>query len=133
MAEKTGKIHCPKCDCVLSLGERLVLAGECRGHRVLFLFHASPGNHDYMVDDDVEVARGTVWEFRCPTCFESLTASFDNRLAEVRLLDGERRSTILFSRIAGQRATFVIGAGGVVCHGDDHDLYAAEEMVRHFG
>jgi len=132
MVEKSGKIHCPRCDCVLSLGDRLVLAGENSGERVLFLFHASPGDHDYTVDDDVEITRGTVWEFRCPTCFESLTAPFDERLAVVRLIDGERELSVLFSRIAGQRATFVIGADGVTCHGDDHDLYAADEMAKHF-
>jgi hypothetical protein len=71
-----------------------------------------------------------MWSFSCPVCRADLTSPDHTRLCELSLIIGEERRRLLFSRIAGERATYVLreDADAVERHGEHAERY--DDTVR---
>ena len=118
---------CPKCTAILNPGVSIVLLGHYQGCDTLLAFHPEPGNYEVAVPYNMTINRGEVWDFTCPVCHESLNLADEEKLAALDMTDGKGNwHKVIFSRIAGEQATFVIGKGPksmMVDHGKDKAKY----------
>lgn len=120
---------CPKCQSVLSPGDRIVLVGSRGSDRVLVSFHPQPGNYDVWLPPGVEVQQGDVWTFFCPLCCSDLTSPDNDKLCALELLTNDLPRQVLFSRVAGERATFIVNPTTIEYrHGTDAERYVEQEM-----
>ena len=117
---------CPQCDAMLNPDETVVLIGECGPHRVLMGFHPEPGNYRVYLPPGVELEEGSLWEFSCPVCSQSLMMEFAPELCALDLATQGVRHRLFFSRTAGQHATFIITAEGMKSHGPDADRHSLQ-------
>jgi len=85
------------------------------GARMLFGFSPEPGDYALFVPPGVTLEPGALWDFACPVCHGDLKCADHERLCELVQVAGGERSKLLFSRVAGERATYVVrGEGGAV-------------------
>ncbi len=102
-------LGCPKCRSILTLNGMIVLVVQKDKIRTLIGLHAEPGNYNYSLPDGVEIADGEIWDFLCPICDTNLQAEEVNRLCRLELVDrGGQPRQALFSRLAGEQATFIV-------------------------
>ena len=65
---------------------------------------------------------GSRWDFFCPVCQEDLVVPENDRFCGLVLKRGDTDRRVLFSRVAGEKATFVFNDGGLEeHHGSDSD------------
>jgi len=82
--------------------------------------HPKPGKYDVFLPPEVTAEDGSKWDFSCPMCHGQLITSEDPDLCELELKVDDEQVRILFSRIAGEHATFIMHEGAVKeKHGED--------------
>jgi hypothetical protein len=126
-----GRIYrCTWCGSALTLGSDIVvLLATHEGSSTLMGFNTEPGNYELYLPEDVEIKPGTLWEFNCPVCRAKLHNAQHANLAELALDEGEQRKRLLFSRVAGEHATYVITESDqAVSHGEHKETY--DDTVR---
>lgn len=105
---------CPKCHAMLNPHDTIILLGAPGpGKRVLIGFHPQPGNYQIYLPPEISVAKGEEWEFFCPVCRSNLVALGNDQMCRIDLVDGESRQEVFFSRVAGEKMTFVHGQEGI--------------------
>lgn len=116
--------NCPKCKAILSPDSSIILCGSSGGSRILIGFHPEPGNYEAYLPPDTSVEEGELWDFFCPVCGENLISENEN-LCALDQTKGDRKRQVLFSRVAGEKVTFVMSSDNQVeqQHGDDADNY----------
>ena len=105
------RYSCPRCEASLNPKDYIILVGGPSGgeRRCLVGFHPQPGNYELHLPPGTELEEGQRWDFSCPVCHGDLTAADDDKLCALDMLDAEgQRRQVLFSRIAGDKATFVV-------------------------
>jgi len=135
--------RCPKCNAHLNPAEdHIVLLGECEQGKGLMVFASRPGDYGLHHAAELEVVEGAEWRFSCPVCRADLATEAtevegaeERKLAVVTMTDargGEHR--VLFSRIAGEKATFVVSAEGVVLErfGEHQMRYQGMVWMKYF-
>lgn len=106
------KYSCPLCTAILNPGPNIILLGRQQGREALLAFHPEPGNYEVAIPYNLTIKAREVWEFFCPVCHESLTAADESNLSALDMTDGEGHwHKVVFSRVAGEHATFVITKG----------------------
>ncbi|MBW1881720.1 MAG: hypothetical protein JRJ84_25455 [Deltaproteobacteria bacterium] len=120
---------CPRCHAHLNAREETIaLLAERGEHRGLVMFSSEPGNYEFFSARGLDVVEGDVWTFRCPVCDHDLTESDKPKLARITLDTQKGEHAVYFSRTAGEHATFVVDAEGVVeAHGEHRSIY--EQVV----
>jgi len=114
---------CPECKGAVSARGGVVVVGELAGSKVLFFFDPRPGCYGYEVAEGIEVPAGEMWEFSCPLCRANLTTKFNKKLARLDLVDGDEVRRVVFSKVADEQATFVLGGDDLEAHGRDSISY----------
>jgi len=115
---------CPKCGAMLNPDETIVLIGDHLGRRVLVGFSPKPGDYRVHMPPGVEVKPGDVWGFYCPVCAADLKTGENEALCSIKMVVSDKPFLVLFSRIAGEKATFVVTEKGVEQqHGEHADAY----------
>lgn len=99
---------CPKCRGLLNPNLTLILLGENRGRRMLVGFHPEPGNYEIYFPPQAVLEEGDAWEFFCPICQASLVTPENENLCAVTMLEGNISRRVMFSRIYGEQATYVM-------------------------
>ena len=111
----------------------VVVSGRLGLVRSLFAFHPELGNYEYRTDPVVSVLPGQQWEFHCPLCSSDLTTPFRNTLAHVHMVDGAGElHTIVFSKLAGEHATFDVTKDAVESYGDQDNNYIEYSIGEHY-
>ncbi len=105
---------CPHCELPLNPEGRVVLRAEHGERRFLAGLHPQPGNYSVELPPGEEMVRGTCWEFFCPVCDHSLVSELSDDLCELDLHSAGEAHRVYFSRIAGEEATFVVSAEGML-------------------
>lgn len=118
---------CPKCTAILNPGKSIILVGHHEGCDTLLAFHPEPGNYEVSIPYNITINKREVWDFSCPVCHESLSLDDEENLSALDMTDGLGAwHKVIFSRVAGEYATFVIGRGmetNVEKHGMDLTKY----------
>jgi hypothetical protein len=118
---------CPHCGAGLNPDETVVLVGEHRDTRTLVGFHPQPGNYKAYLPPGIGVEPGTTWDFHCPVCQASLVTEVSERLCALDMYLGDSKHRVYFSRVAGEQATFVVSAEGLMeRHGRDADRHSLD-------
>lgn len=103
------RYSCPQCSAILNPKSYIILLGRHEGQEGLFVFNPEPGNYEVYIPFNVAVNRGEAWDFHCPVCQENLILSGEVNLAALDMMDGAGNwHKVVFSRIAGEQATFVV-------------------------
>jgi len=121
---------CPHCAATLNPDDNIVLRAELEGHRILVGFHPQPGNYVVQLPEGESMEPGSRWEFSCPVCDTNLVSELSDELCAIDLCLHDERHRVYFSRIAGEEATFVVSAEGLLTdHGVHTDRYL-ERLVH---
>lgn len=125
--------ECPKCRGVLNPTWEIVLNGRMGAVRALFLFNPEPGNYEYRTDPAVHVHPGQCWEFQCPLCRFDLTTPYSSALAHLKMVDQDaNQHAVVFSKIAGEHATFDVTEEGVFKFGEHSANYIEFSIDHHY-
>jgi hypothetical protein len=76
------------------------------------------------------MARGTRWELSCPVCDRSLVSELSEDLCALDVQSAGETHRVYFSRIAGEEATFVVSAEGLLKDYGIHTDQYLEHMVH---
>jgi len=116
---------CPHCHKVLNPGTKVVLVIDHQDERELILLSPDLGDYTVVYPLSFEPELGTRYTMRCPVCQTDLTSSHNENLVELEAETTDGRSEkVGFSRIYGERATFVgSGPGHVTLYGDHATRY----------
>lgn len=120
---------CPDCGAMLNPDRTIILTACRRGKHMLIGFHPEPGNYTLYVPPGIEVVDGDRWEFFCPVCHVDLVTTHNDNLCALKLGLPRDARTVLFSRIAGEKVTFVVSHEGV----DEHHGSHADSYLDHIG
>ena len=124
------RFNCPKCGAGINPGGIVTLIATRGDVAVMIGFNPEPGNYDLYLPLGIALPPGTEWNFSCPVCRADLASADHAKLCELTLMVGTERRRLLFSRIAGERATYVLrgGTDSIEAHGDHADRY--DDTVR---
>jgi hypothetical protein len=115
---------CPHCHAILNPDRSIVLLAEHGESRCLVGLHPQPGNYEVYLPAEVEMPAGSRWGFACPLCRQPLTTELSEDLCALDMQSGGDPHRVYFSRIAGEQATFVVSAEGLLTdHGIHTDRY----------
>jgi hypothetical protein len=127
------KYACPSCRAILNPNVKIILRLRKGKYAGLMLLSPRPGNYWTICDEQVagKIQQGQTVEFSCPVCHSVLTSRASSRLAEILLLRpaGEAKR-VQFSRVFGERATFVVNGETVTPYGADAASY---DQINFFG
>ena len=121
---------CPHCRSLLNPGERVVLRAQRDEHRFLVGFHPQPGNYEVELPPGEEMAAGSRWDFFCPVCDESLVSELSDDLCALDVHASGETYRVYFPRIAGEEATFVVTAEGLLKDYGIHNDRYVEHLVH---
>ncbi len=115
---------CPECKAMLNPERTIILAMQRDDVRLLIGLHPQPGKYEIHLPPEIAVDDGTKWNFSCPVCQAQLANKNDPDLCELELRMDDGSVKILFSRIAGEHATFVLNESSLKeKHGKNSDRY----------
>jgi hypothetical protein len=118
---------CPHCQAGLNPDETVILVGEHGAIRTLVGFDPKPGSYRAYLPPGVEAEAGSTWDFNCPVCQRSLVTEVSDRLCALDMTTGGVRHRLYFSRVAGDQATFVVSAEGLIeRHGRDAETHSLD-------
>jgi len=116
--------RCPECRAMLNPDRTIILVAVSEGKRVLVGFHPEPGNYEIYLPPGTATHPGSRWDFSCPVCNASLATPDNDNLCALVLEDEGGPQRVLFSRVAGEQVTLVVGRRGVVReHGTHVEAY----------
>ncbi len=121
---------CPHCEAMLNPEERVVLRAEREGRRLLIGFHPQPGNYEVELPPGEKMTKGSRWEFFCPVCERSLASELSDDLCALDVHTSGETHRVYFSRIAGEEATFVVSAEGLLRDYGIHTDRYLEHLVH---
>lgn len=105
---------CPRCAAVLNPREDITLVASHADIRALINFHPRPGDYAIYLPEGVAPRPGELWDFACPVCAGDLTAEGSEGFGALTLCRAGEEKRLLFSRVAGETATFVFDAEGLL-------------------
>jgi hypothetical protein len=121
---------CPHCDAALNPDVSIVLRAEFGEKKMLVGLNPQPGNYEVELPPGEAMQPGSRWDFSCPVCDHSLVSELSDELCAIDMSSQGERHRVYFSRIAGEEATFVVSAEGMLTdHGVHRDQYL-ERMVH---
>ncbi len=116
--------RCPMCERALSVSQGVILVGECEQRRTLLVLNPEPGNYALQTADGQPLEPGAEWELSCPLCGEDLSVPLKRRLARLEMVTATGKvKLVMFSKVANEQATFVLGDGTIEPHGRDSKTY----------
>ncbi len=121
---------CPHCRAMLNPDETIMLLAEFEGRRFLVGFHPEPGNYHVHLPPDIQLVPGTRCRFSCPVCGEALTTDLSEDLCALDMHTAGDTHRIYFSRVAGEQATFVLSAEGLLTDYGIHTDRYVEQLVH---
>ncbi|MCK5378321.1 MAG: hypothetical protein KAJ78_02910 [Acidobacteria bacterium] len=124
---------CPRCQGTLNPEEAVILIAEHAGKRVLIGLHPEPGIYEIHPPPEIDIKPGSRWLLMCPLCNADLRSDLSEDLAHLDMNCGGDLHRVYFSRVAGEQATFVVSAEGLLHdHGIHTDQYVEDLLHQSF-
>jgi hypothetical protein len=118
---------------MLNPEDAIMLVAERAGTRVLAGFHPAPGNYEVHFPPEVDLVDGQKWKFECPVCHFDLVSADNENLCALELREGDKRRRVLFSRVCGEKATYVVDGDAISeRHGEDAKTYFEFDLSLRF-
>jgi len=125
--------RCPHCRAVLNPDATVVLRADDGAQRFLAGLHPEPGDYRVTLPDGIEMEPGSRWTFCCPVCAADLASELNPDLCALDMQSRGDVHRVFFSRIAGEQATFVVSAEGLLSdHGIHTDRYVEDLIHRKY-
>jgi hypothetical protein len=105
---------CPHCQATLNPADTIILLARCEDRQLMMGLHPQPGNYQVYLPTGEEIAPGSRWMFSCPVCREALVTEVSDDLCALDLHTEGDTHRIFFSRVAGEQATFMVTAEGML-------------------
>lgn len=121
---------CPKCKAELNPGTKIILKANLSSLKGLFLFSPSLGDYEVIHPADFPTHPGEEIEFSCPVCSFDLTSPRSEQFAELLIQQGGEEGRVIFSKVMGEQATFLVLPERTESFGRDVDGYST---VNFFG
>ncbi len=121
---------CPHCGAPLNPEGRVVLRASSEGRSLLVGLHPQPGNYEVELPPGEVMATGSRWEFACPVCERSLVSELSDDLCALDMQTSSGTHRVYFSRTAGEEATFVVSAEGLIKDYGIHTDRYLENLVH---
>ncbi|PIP54342.1 MAG: hypothetical protein COX07_05855 [Bacteroidetes bacterium CG23_combo_of_CG06-09_8_20_14_all_32_9] len=117
---------CPKCNGLLNVGNNIIFAIRKKNNEYGIIFLSAKVN-DYLVIKNPELIlrEGELYDFFCPMCHANLkTDTIHDNLAQViKTNKKNEKQYIIFSRIYGEKCTFLIKDKIMKSFGEDAPRY----------
>jgi uncharacterized protein YbaR (Trm112 family) len=115
--------HCPFCHGQLYINERIILSAKTDSQQSgLILLTPDFGDYRVLKHPAFKIEIGEHVDFYCPICHSNLIVEKDGKkFTRVMMLDVGEEYEVMFSQIAGEKATYVIGEKTIKAYGDDAD------------
>jgi len=115
--------YCPSCHGQLLVNDRIILSAQnVHGQRGLILLTPDLGDYRALKHPDFKIKEGEHIDFFCPICHVNLIVEKnDKKFTRIMMLELEDEYEVLFSQIAGEKSTYVIGDQSVRAFGEDSD------------
>lgn len=125
--------RCPRCRGTLNPEHSIILIAEHAGKRILMGLHPEPGVYVLQSPPDIDVKPGSRWLLSCPLCRADIRSDISEDLAHLDMHCGGDPHRVYFSRVAGEKATFVVTAEGLLHdHGIHTDQYVEALLHQSF-
>ncbi len=120
------KYLCPQCENALNVDNDIVLkAKNNSGRKGIVFLHTSLGNYSSKFSSEFTIMEGETVKFYCPLCNHNLTNLKNEKLAHFTMVDAdEKEFTVVFSKIYGEKCTYVVKEKEVLkSYGDHLNIY----------
>jgi hypothetical protein len=121
---------CPHCRAMLNPDETIILLAEVEDRHLLVGFHPQPGNYQVYLPPGCHMVAGSRWQLSCPVCRQSLVTELSDDLCALDVHIGSDTHRVYFSRIAGEQATFMVTAEGLLKDYGIHTDRYLEHLVH---
>lgn len=120
---KHRDFQCPFCAGQLYLNERIVFTAQKHdGTRGLILLTPELGDYRAIKHPSFKISIGEHVDFFCPLCNKNLVVERNGKkFTLVTMIEMGEEFDILFSQIAGEKCTYVIGENYFKAYGEDAD------------
>lgn len=117
------RFHCPHCHSQLFVNERIILSARAdSGQRGLVLLTPDLGDYRALKHPDFNIEPGEHVDFFCPVCHANLIVEKEGKkFTRIMMLDVGEEFEVMFSQIAGEKATYVVGEKTIKTYGSDAD------------
>ena len=130
-ASMNRSYYCPHCKKLLNPGTKVIFLVENGHDHDLVLLSPKLGDYSVVHSRSMELVEGAVYTFKCPICRADLTSSIDAKLVDLESrLGDEDPVRVSFSRVHGERATFLMSGDAIQGFGEHASRY---EGLNFFG
>ncbi|WP_070136812.1 hypothetical protein [Crocinitomix algicola] len=112
---KKYNFTCPHCKQILNEGDEIELVTKRNhGDNGRIYLSVAFGNYTYKHIPDTDFQKGELVEFHCPKCGSNLASKIYENFASLNMqVDTNINFEVIFSRIAGERKTYVVTEDGI--------------------
>ena len=116
---------CPECTGQLFVNDRIIFSTKTdSGKAGLILLSPELGDYKVVKHESYKINEGEHVDFYCPICHANLIVEKGNhKFTRVMMVEMGEEYEVLFSQIAGEKCTYVIGEGSVKAFGEDADEF----------
>jgi hypothetical protein len=126
--------HCPHCGTRLNPNVKIIVRAEIGDRQGLLLLSPQPGNYQIIASESLRPVEGEVAELFCPVCQADLVSDVDDHLAELAYkTDQGGAGRVVFSRVYGEHATYVLNEEQVRSYGENAGAYSASNFFGEGG
>jgi hypothetical protein len=126
--------HCPHCGTRLNPNVKIIVKAVIGDRHGLLLLSPQPGNYQIIASESLRPVEGETADLFCPICQENLQSDVDTHLAELSYrTDQGGRGKVVFSRVYGEHATYVLNEETVRSYGENAGAYSASNFFGEGG
>lgn len=120
---------CPHCKGILNAKDDIILSAEnSKGEKGLLLLHPDIGNYSSSKSKDFHIDKGDKLSLFCSICHSNLDSKKHENFAQIQLLDADHQeSTVIFSKIYGEKVTHKVDNSNVLSYGEHCKRYSDPE------
>ena len=120
---------CPHCRGILNAKDDIILSAEnSKGEKGLLLLHPDIGNYSSIKSKCFDIAIGEKLSLYCSICHSNLDSTKHENFAQIQCQNvNKNESTVIFSKIYGEKVTHILEGKEVLSYGEHCKRYADPE------